>query len=103
MNSSLKAEVQMLTTSSQELKGLNSCLRDEHTALQMAFASMEKMLRKVQVSKYISFLMPFLEFALKNYFYTVFKDENRTLVDRLMKYKSKDVEKMNDENESFLK
>lgn len=31
------------------------------------------------------------------------QDENRTLVDRLMKYKSKDVEKMNDENESFLR
>lgn len=35
-----------------------------------------------------------------NYF---FQDENRTLIDRLMKYKIKDAEKMNDENESFLK
>ncbi|XP_037027100.1 autophagy-related protein 16 isoform X3 [Bradysia coprophila] len=77
-NNSLKAEVQMLTTSIQELKGLNSCLRDEHTALQLAFASLEDKLRKVQ-------------------------DENRTLIDRLMKYKIKDAEKMNDENESFLK
>jgi len=40
----------MLTTSIQELKGLNSCLRDEHTALQLAFASLEDKLRKVQVS-----------------------------------------------------
>lgn len=40
----------MLTSSLQELKGLNSCLRDEHTALQLAFASLEDKLRKVQVS-----------------------------------------------------
>lgn len=40
----------MLTTNIQELKGLNSCLRDEHTALQLAFASLEDKLRKVQVS-----------------------------------------------------
>ncbi|KAJ6637403.1 Autophagy-related protein 16, partial [Pseudolycoriella hygida] len=77
-NTSLRAEVQMLTTNIHELKGLNSCLRDEHTALQLAFASLEEKLRKVQ-------------------------DENRTLIDRLMKYKMKDAEKMNDENESFLK
>lgn len=49
-NNSLKAEVHMLTTNIQELKGLNSCLRDEHTALQLAFASLEDKLRKVQVS-----------------------------------------------------
>lgn len=49
-NNSIKAEVQMLTTNIQELKGLNSCLRDEHTALQLAFASLEDKLRKVQVS-----------------------------------------------------
>lgn len=39
----------MLTTSLQELKSLNSCLRDEHCALQLAFASLEEKLRKVQV------------------------------------------------------
>lgn len=39
----------MLMSSMQELKGLNSCLRDEHTALQLAFASLEDKLRKVQV------------------------------------------------------
>lgn len=78
LNNTLRAEVHMLTTSLHELKGLNACLRDEHTALQLAFASLEDKLRKVQ-------------------------DENRELVDRLMKYKSKDVDKMNDENESFLK
>lgn len=32
-----------------------------------------------------------------------FQDENRQLVDRLIKYKAKDAEKLNEENESFLK
>lgn len=49
VNTSLRAEVLMLTTSLQELKSLNSCLRDEHCALQLAFASLEEKLRKVQV------------------------------------------------------
>lgn len=49
VNSTLRAEVLMLTTSMQELKSLNSCLRDEHCALQLAFASLEEKLRKVQV------------------------------------------------------
>ncbi|XP_055322060.1 autophagy-related protein 16-1 isoform X3 [Sitodiplosis mosellana] len=78
VNTSLRAEVLMLTTSLQELKSLNSCLRDEHCALQLAFASLEEKLRKVQ-------------------------DENRQLVERLIKYKAKDAEKLNEENESFLK
>jgi autophagy-related protein 16-1 len=78
MNASLKAEVQMLTSSIHELKGLNSILRDEHTALQLAFQSLEDKLRKSM-------------------------DENRQLVDRLIKYKAKDAEKMNEENETFLK
>lgn len=49
VNASLRAEVVMLTTSMQELKALNTCLRDEHTALQLAFAALEEKLRKVQV------------------------------------------------------
>lgn len=32
-----------------------------------------------------------------------FQDENRSLVDRLIKYKAKDADKMNEENEHFLK
>lgn len=52
-NASLRAEVQMLTKSMSELKGLNTCLRDEHTALMLAFASLEDKLRKVQVSALI--------------------------------------------------
>lgn len=78
VNNTLRAEVNMLMTSLHELKGLNACLRDEHTALQLAFTSLEEKLRRVQ-------------------------DENRELVERLMKYKSKDVDKMNDENDSFLR
>lgn len=49
VNTTLRAEVLMLNTSMQELKSLNSCLRDEHCALQLAFASLEEKLRKVQV------------------------------------------------------
>lgn len=68
----------MATSSLHELKSLNTCLKDEHTALQLAFASLEEKLRKVQ-------------------------DENGQLVERLIKYKAKDADKMNEENESFLK
>lgn len=49
VNTRLRAEVSMLTNSVNELKSLNTCLRDEHTALQLAFASLEDKLRKVQV------------------------------------------------------
>lgn len=49
ITTSLRAEIMMLTTSLQELKSLNTCLRDEHSALQLAFASLEDKLRKVQV------------------------------------------------------
>lgn len=48
-NTSLHAEVDMLTQSLGELKQLNTCLRDEHTALQLAFAALEDKLRKSQV------------------------------------------------------
>lgn len=78
VTNSLRAEVQMLTTSIEELKGINSTVRDEHTALQLAFNALEDRYRKIQ-------------------------EENRQLVDRLIKYKSKDVDKMNEENETFLR
>jgi hypothetical protein len=32
-----------------------------------------------------------------------FQDENRTLVERLIRYKSKDADKMNEENENFVR
>ncbi|XP_037867675.1 autophagy-related protein 16-1 isoform X2 [Bombyx mori] len=75
---SLRAEIQMYETNMSELQGLNQVLRDEHQALQIAFASIEEKLRKAQ-------------------------DENRSLVERLIKYKSKDADKMNEENEHYLK
>ena len=78
MNQSLKAEVQMLTNSIHELKELNSTLRDEHTALHLLHCSLEEKLRKCQ-------------------------NENGQLVERLMKFKAKDAEKMNEENETFLR
>lgn len=78
MNQILRAESAMLKSSLEELKKLDTTLRDEHTALQLAFSALEEKLRGVQ-------------------------DENRSLLDRLMKYKSKDADKLNEENESFLK
>lgn len=75
---SLRAEIQMYETNMSELQDLNQVLRDEHQALQIAFASIEEKLRKAQ-------------------------DENRSLVERLIKYKSKDADKMNEENEHYLK
>ncbi|XP_045488395.1 autophagy-related protein 16 isoform X1 [Pieris rapae] len=75
---SLRAEIQMYENNMTELQGLNQVLRDEHQALQIAFAAIEDKLRKAQ-------------------------DENRSLVERLIKYKAKDADKMNEENEHFLK
>lgn len=78
VNNSVKAEVQMLTNNIQELKNLNSMLRDEYTALQLSNSTLEEKLVATQ-------------------------KENTQLVERLIKYKAKDAEKMNEENESFLK
>ncbi|KAK6628020.1 hypothetical protein RUM44_010502 [Polyplax serrata] len=75
---SLKAEISLYVTHVNELDTLNQTIRDEHTALQLAFSSLEEKLRKVQT-------------------------ENHRLVDKLMKYKSKDADKLNEENENFMK
>lgn len=48
-NVSLRAEVKMYENSLKELERLNQMLRDEHQALQLAFASLEDKLRKSQV------------------------------------------------------
>ncbi|XP_044570094.1 autophagy-related protein 16 isoform X2 [Drosophila ananassae] len=77
-NNRLRAEVQLLHSSLEELKKLNNTMLDEHTALQLAFSSLEDKLRGVQ-------------------------DENRCLLDRLMRYKSKDADKLNEENESIIR
>lgn len=78
VNNSLKAEVQMLTSSIQELKVLNATLRDEYSALHLLHCMLEEKLRKTQM-------------------------ENNQLVERLVLFKAKDAEKMNEENETFLK
>lgn len=77
-NASLQVDVSMLEKSNKELKYLNDTLRDEHQALQLAFSSTEEKLRKLQ-------------------------DENRQLIERLIKYKAKDADRMNEENDNFLK
>lgn len=105
---SLRAEITMLTTSLQELKSLNTCLRDEHAALQLLFASLEDKLRKVQV---VNFILIGVSCFFRSFFFLFsftiivlwFQEENRQLVERLIKYKAKDAEKLNEENESFLK
>lgn len=74
----LKAEITLYTTRIKDLDNLNQTIRDEHTALQLAFSSLEDKLRQVQI-------------------------ENQRLVDRLIKYKSKDADKLNEENENFIK
>ncbi|XP_046672620.1 autophagy-related protein 16-1 isoform X2 [Homalodisca vitripennis] len=75
---SLRAEIELYQRSNTELKALNQVLKDEHQALQLAFTHLEAKLRKVQ-------------------------DENREIIDRLKQYKSKDAEKMNEENENFVR
>ncbi|XP_001358982.3 autophagy-related protein 16-1 isoform X2 [Drosophila pseudoobscura] len=77
-NNRLRAEVHLLHSSLEELKKLNNTLLDEHTALQLAFSSLEDKMRGIQ-------------------------DENRCLVERLMRHKSKDADKLNEENESIIR
>lgn len=45
----LKAEIRMYQNSIKELENLNQMLRDEHQALQLAFAVIEEKLKKAQV------------------------------------------------------
>lgn len=52
VNNRLRAEVQLLHSSLEELKKLNTTLLDEHTALQLAFSSLEDKMRSVQVSRH---------------------------------------------------
>lgn len=46
---SLRAEIRLYENSIKELQNLNQTIRDEHQALQLAFASLEEKLRKAQV------------------------------------------------------
>ncbi|XP_018321782.1 autophagy-related protein 16-like [Agrilus planipennis] len=76
-NQSLRTEIRRYQNSIKELENLNQIIRDEHQALQIAFASLEDKLRKAQ-------------------------EENRQLVERLINYKAKDADRMNEENDNFL-
>ncbi|XP_066591196.1 autophagy-related protein 16-1 isoform X2 [Prorops nasuta] len=77
-NNKLRASLVKHQQKERELEGINQMLKDEHQALQLAFASLEEKLRKAQ-------------------------EENRQLVERLIKYKARDADKMNEENDNFLK
>ncbi|XP_076238428.1 autophagy-related 16 isoform X2 [Calliopsis andreniformis] len=78
LNSNLRLEITKCLSRERELENINQMLKDEHQALQLAFASLEEKLRKAQ-------------------------EENRQLVERLIKYKTRDAEKVNEENDNFLK
>lgn len=77
-NQSLRAEVQMLTISIEELKLINSTVRDEYTTLHLHNTKLEEKTRAMQ-------------------------DENLQLVEQLLKYKTVEADKANAENETFLK
>ncbi|XP_076477586.1 autophagy-related protein 16-1 isoform X4 [Bombus vancouverensis nearcticus] len=78
LNANLRLEVSKSLSRERELESINQMLKDEHQALQLAFASLEEKLRKTQ-------------------------EENRQLIERLIKYKTRDAEKVNEENDNFLK
>ncbi|OAD56449.1 Autophagy-related protein 16-1 [Eufriesea mexicana] len=78
LNANLRLEISKYHSRERELENINQMLKDEHQALQLAFASLEEKLRKAQ-------------------------EENRQLLDRLIKYKTRDAEKVNEENDNFLK
>ncbi|XP_071860019.1 autophagy-related 16 isoform X4 [Bombus fervidus] len=78
LNANLRLEVSKCLSRERELESINQMLKDEHQALQLAFASLEEKLRKAQ-------------------------EENRQLIERLIKYKTRDAEKVNEENDNFLK
>ncbi|XP_029171189.1 autophagy-related protein 16-1 isoform X2 [Nylanderia fulva] len=77
-NVNLRSEITKCLGREKEIESVNQMLKDEHQALQLAFASLEEKLRKTQ-------------------------EENRQLIERLIKYKARDAEKMNEENDNFLR
>lgn len=77
-NANLRLEITKCLGKEKEIESINQMLKDEHQALQLAFASLEEKLRKTQ-------------------------EENRQLIERLIKYKARDAEKMNEENDNFLR
>jgi len=53
-NTNLRLEITKCLAREKDLEGINQMLKDEHQALQLAFASLEEKLRKTQVG-YITF------------------------------------------------
>ncbi|KAJ8310390.1 hypothetical protein KUTeg_012255 [Tegillarca granosa] len=74
----LRSAIKNLEQTILELEATNQMLKDEHTALQLAFTALEEKYKKVQ-------------------------EDNRELVDRWMSQKSKDADKLNDENDYQLR
>lgn len=50
VNTGLRSEISRYQTKERELENINQMLKDEHQALQLAFASLEEKLRKSQVN-----------------------------------------------------
>lgn len=71
---SLNAEIRMFRTNEVELKALNNTLRDEHTALHLHCTALEEKLRKAQ-------------------------DDNQKLLEKLIHYEKRVLDKLNEENE----
>ena len=53
-NTNLRLEITKCLAREKDLEGINQMLKDEHQALQLAFASLEEKLRKTQV-RYVTF------------------------------------------------
>lgn len=71
---SLNAEIRMFRTNEVEMKALNNTLRDEHTALHLHCSALEDKLRKAQ-------------------------DDIQKLLEKLMHYEKRVLDKLNEENE----
>lgn len=68
VNANLRVEITKCAGREKELEGTNQMLKDEHQALQLAFASLEEKLRKTQVLNIWSLLF-FLYNFYKIYVY----------------------------------
>lgn len=49
INSTLRLDIQLYQNKIKDLEAVNQVVRDEHQALQLAFAALEEKLRKAQV------------------------------------------------------
>lgn len=59
VNIGLRSEISRYVTKEKELENINQMLKDEHQALQLAFASLEDKLRKAQVNHHIPYVHAF--------------------------------------------